>query len=455
VRATNAAKRKEKKTTEHTERRRKDTEKELVSVYSVPFSVCSVVFFSSPQEVIEMNKNAAPSRERLQAWWSHRQGLDGSLRDKSSAEVLAQAGWARSVGGVGPYLTLFARNGASRESVDAAAAQLEIHELPSARGWTYVLPASDFPLGLRASQGASNEAEMRIARKLGVTDDEVAKLSAAIVKALAKGPLEPEELRKATGDASRNLGDEGKKKGMITTLPLSLGLLQTAGDIRRIPTNGRLDQQRYRYALWRPNPIGKSNALDEEVHRELARRFFKWIAPATLAEFQAFAGIGVKAAKAAVEPLGLVAISEGDERLISPDQKPAFDSFKPPKDAQYSLVSCIDSMLLLRRKPVDLLVPEDMKRKVYGEKGLLEAGTIADLPSHAILDRGRVVGLWEFDPAREAIAWSSFGVKDRKLDEAVARTERYVKEQLGDARSFSLDSPKSRAPRIEALRKSA
>jgi hypothetical protein len=35
----------------------------------------------------------------------------------------------------------------------------------------------------------------------------------------------------------------------------------------------------------------------------------------------------------------------------------------------------------------------------------------------------------------------------------VARAEQYVREGLGDARSFSLDSPKSRAPRIEALRK--
>ena len=35
---------------------------------------------------------------------------------------------------------------------------------------------------------------------------------------------------------------------------------------------------------------------------------------------------------------------------------------------------------------------------------------------------------------------------------AVARKQR---EQLGDARSFSLDSPKSRAPRIAALRKAA
>ena len=79
----------------------------------------------------------------------------------------------------------------------------------------------------------------------------------------------------------------------------------------------------------------------------------------------------------------------------------------------------------------------------------------ADLPSHAILDRGRIVGLWEYDTATESIAWVAFIKKDKALQDAVARTEQYVREQLGDARSFSLDSPKSRAPRIAALRKAA
>jgi hypothetical protein len=54
----------------------------------------------------------------------------------SAAEVLEQAGWARSVGGVGPYLTLFARTGIGRQAADDAVARLEIHELPSARGYT-------------------------------------------------------------------------------------------------------------------------------------------------------------------------------------------------------------------------------------------------------------------------------------------------------------------------------
>jgi hypothetical protein len=41
---------------------------------------------------------------------------------------------------------------------------------------------------------------------------------------------------------------------------------------------------------------------------------------------------------------------------------------------------------------------------------------------------------------------------DPALEEALARTGSFVREELGDARGFSLDSPKSRAPRITAMR---
>jgi hypothetical protein len=83
----------------------------------------------------------------------------------------------------------------------------------------------------------------------------------------------------------------------------------------------------------------------------------------------------------------------------------------------------------------------------------MEVGGIMDLPSHAILDRGRLVGLWEYDPESQSIAWTSFIRSSADLEKAVLRTEEYIRTDLGDARSFSLDSPKSRAPRIQALRK--
>lgn len=167
--------------------------------------------------------------------------------------MLERSGWARSVAGVGPYLTLFSRAGIGRAAADAALAALALHELPSARGCTYVLPAADFALGLAVGQPFGG-AELKLAAKLGVTAKEIDRLKVAIAKALATGPLDPDGLREAVGGAARSLGEEGKKKGLNSTLPVALGILQSEGEIRRIPTNGRLDQQRYRYALWRPNP---------------------------------------------------------------------------------------------------------------------------------------------------------------------------------------------------------
>jgi hypothetical protein len=390
-------------------------------------------------------------QSKIRSWWAHRQGLDGAFAGKSAAEVLQRAGWARSVGGSNPYFTLFSRAGLDRENVDAAVAKLEIHELPSARGCTYVLPASDFALGLTVGQGFGGE--MKVAEKLGVTLKEIDRLCDSITTALENGPLDPDGLREATGKAVRNLGPEGQKKGLTTTLPVALGMLQSSGVIRRIPTNGRLDQQRYKYSVWRPNPLQDFKLSKEEAYTELARRFFAWIGTATLAEFQQFAGLGVKASKVAVEPLKLEPLASGDDRLLLPGDRAKLEAFKPPKDPHYVLVAGIDSAILLHKNLEWLLDPKDLGREVFVEKGFKPIGGLSDLPSHVILDRGRIVGLWEYDTATGSIAWASFVKKDKSLQDAVARTEQYVRERLGDARSFSLDSPKSRVPRIEALRK--
>ena len=389
--------------------------------------------------------------ERLRAWWAHRQGLDGGLIGATPATILERTGWARSVGGSSPYLTLYARGKTSREAVDAAAARQEIHELPSARGCTHVLAASDFALGLKAGQ-PFREPEMNTARKLGVTDKEIEKLCAAIVKALAKGALDPEEIRAGAGGAVRNLGEEGKKKGMITTLPVTLGKLQAEGAIRRVPVNGRLDQQRYKYALWSPNPLAKFKLSYEEACTELARRYFSWIGPATLAEFQWFSGLGVKASKAAVEPLKLAPLEPGSDQLMHAADLDALNSFREPKKPHYVLVSCLDGISLLRRDVKSLVAPEDLDRVVPVDKGTKPLNGLADFPAHAILDRGRLAGLWEFDTGTGTIAWMPLGRKDPAMEKAVREEEAFVREQLGDARSFSLDSPKSREPKIQALR---
>jgi winged helix DNA-binding protein len=392
---------------------------------------------------------------KLRAWWWHRQGLDGSLRGRRPAEVLERSGWARSVGGAGPYLTLFSRAGTSREATDAAVTKLEIHELPTARSCTYVLPASDFAIGLNVGQEFGG-GEMKVAAKLGVTEKEIDKLSDAVLAALEKNgaPLDPEGIRDATGKAWRSLGEEGKKKGITTTLPIALGRLQARGEIRRVPVNGRLDQQRYSYVRWKPNPLSSSKASTADAYTELARRFFRWVGPATLKEFQWFSALGVKTSKQAVEPLGLVPAENGSERLLLAEDASAFREFEAPDEPRYSLVSSLDAISATRRDVQTLLDAKDRDRKVLSEAGERPLTALSDLPGHAIIDRGRLVGLWEYDVDTSSIVWAAFGVKQsRALESAVEETQAFVRDQLGDARSFSLDSPKSRVPRIEALRR--
>ena len=103
-------------------------------------------------------------------------------------------------------------------------AALEVHELPSARGCTYVVPASDFALALRISQAFGPEADMRVARKLGVTDAEIDRLCQAVLAALADGSRDPDALRAEVGDAARSLGMTRGLILQIVVLPQALRL---------------------------------------------------------------------------------------------------------------------------------------------------------------------------------------------------------------------------------------
>src|SRR5262249_46228391 len=157
------------------------------------------------------------------------------------------------------------------------------------------------------------------------------------------------------------------------TLPLALGRLQASGDIRRVSTNGRFDNQRYRYAVWSPNPMKKSRLSAEDAHAELARRWFRWIEPASVKEFQVFSGLGVKAARAAIEPLGLTPLEPESDLLISASGRDAYAAFAPPKDPQVHLVSSIDALVLHRNDLKRMFDPKDR---------------VVDLTSHPIIDRG-------------------------------------------------------------------
>ncbi|MEI2779219.1 MAG: crosslink repair DNA glycosylase YcaQ family protein [Tetrasphaera sp.] len=390
----------------------------------------------------------------LRAYWAHRQGLDGSLAGANSAAVLERAGWARSVGGTTPYLTLFSRAGLRRDQVDADVAALRIHELPSARDCTYVLPAADFALAAVVGGGASSAAELRTAAKLGVTREEIDDLADQIVAALARQESDPAALRKTLGQKVRSLGDEGKKKGVTTTLPLALGVLQAQSRIRRVPIDGRLDQQRFRYTVWSDAPAWGGSR--EDAAADLASRYWAWIGVASLAQFRWFSAFTATAAKKATADLALRPV--GDAGLLATAETITdLESSVAPNDPQVSLIGWLDSLVLLRRDLDGVTEAADRAHPLLAPaRGTSAGGSLTDLPHQGIVDRGRLIGLWDYDPELGEIAWAPITdlarAQRESVEDAVARTAAYVREDLGDNRGMSLDSPKARAPRLAQLR---
>lgn len=283
-------------------------------------------------------------------------------------------------------------------------------------------------------------------RHLGVSGAEVEGLADAIARVLEQGPLDPRAISACVKEV-RHLGDEGKKKGMTTTLSLGLSRLQLSGRIRRLPQDGRLDTERYRYALWENGP--QPSALsDEEMADRVARLYFGWAGPATEREFREFTGLSAKLAKLAMA--GLAPCPDDPTRFMLPEEVAAFEA-AVPKDGRVVLVSSIDPWLHSRRNLPTLLDSHDADRRLPFGKSLADATSLRDLDSHPIVQDGVVVGLWEFDHERQEIAYWVWR-PSREIDSSVGETSDWIAKELGDFRSFSLDSPNSRIPRIELLR---
>ncbi|MGO4383358.1 DNA glycosylase AlkZ-like family protein [Specibacter sp. RAF43] len=380
------------------------------------------------------------------AWSWHKQGLDGSLAGQDPAGVFGRIGWARSVGGANPYLTLFARAGIRREQADADVLALRIHELPTARGCTYVLGADDFAWGLSLGRAAA-EATAKILDKLGVPRAELEALESQTLRQLedaaaaGEGPLDPKQLKDRLGDAVRSLGEEGKKKGAATTLPTALGLLQADGRIRRVPVNGRLDQQRYGYTAWGLEP---SSLGPDQARGALMDRYLGWTGGATLKQTQWFTGLTVAQTKTALADAGAV---ETHGLWMCPADAAAVEDFRAPGEEQIQLLAGTDSLFLLRRNAADHFAPEDQDRQLLSARLALQA----DLPDHPIVDRGRIIGLWQYDPGAERIAHWLFNAPTPAVTQRISEVEAFIRDDLGDFRSFSLDSPSRRQKRIDAL----
>ena len=389
--------------------------------------------------------------DKIRAYMAHRQGLL-SFSNKSNREVLRDHGWARSVGGHNIYLTLFARNQSTKEQAETDTKNLEIYEFASARGCTYFLPRDDFQVGIKAGQGFNDSSAIRTAKtKLGFTDEDLVKLNTGILKALKDGPLDTNGIKKELGDLVTNFGEAGKKVGQTTSLSLGTLRLQAEAKIRRVPKGWALEAQSYEYQLFDNGPVVDESYSKEQACEDLATRFWKWNGLAKLSHFQWFSGLGLGASKEAASHLNLVSV-EGTDYLILEDDADDFRRSEVPPDPAYRLITNFDGLFLHRRDVRPFIDAHDANRQVPASKGTGSLLKAQDLYNHAIIDRGRIIGLWEYEVSSQSLVTALFVPKNDQLEAEIRRTEGFIRDSLGDCRCFSLDSPKSRQPAIDALR---
>ncbi|HYO55527.1 DNA glycosylase AlkZ-like family protein [Archangium sp.] len=415
-----------------------------------------------------MARNTTPpalslSLERARTHWHRKQGLAEPLQG-SLEEVVAATGWPRTLGGVDAYLAMRARvPGLKRQRLDEAVEQSRLQVIPAVRGCIYLVPRPEVPLVLRIAEEQHRKRADREHEKAGIAPNELADVGEAVLKALRKGPLSTDALRKALPEGTvRSLGDKGKKVGLSSTLPPAVRHLEFEGKVERTLEGGRLDTERYLWRLPAKNPFTGAKVPGEPVerHARIAATFFRQAGPATLEDFTTWAALSQREARAAMEKLPLVPVAvEGfaSEAWVLEEELAVLRE-KAPASSSLSMLAFEDGYLAFHGGPALFTDPRHHAREVP-VWGTTKGSTLGDaryLSMRPLFDGDRLVGFWEYDVDAGAVVFGTFdklAPKRRKAVEAFAEdVAAFLRDDVGHAHSFSLDSDDSLRERVALVK---
>jgi len=388
-------------------------------------------------------------------WWS-KQALAGAGK-RPLAAVIGDSGWLRTLGGADAYLAARARRpGMKRAELDAAIAAGELRVHPAVRGCIYLVPAAVVPDLLALNAETWHAQTAKELAKVGKTMKLVEALAPGVLSALG-APMTTDAVRKAFRGDIPSFGDAGKKLGLSSPLPLALRLLEFAGKIERTLDGGRLDTDRY---LWRKVTGALPPAAPDHEARiaRIVDAFLGFAGPATLAQLSAWSGFAQRDLKAALARLDVAPVSVegvGDAYLRTADR-----AARPPAPRGTALVALEDNYLN-NHGVAAVTDPRHHAFEVdlFGGSGKpAPIGKASHVLSRSIVIDGLVAGFWEVDPRADRAVWHTFDPAPtplaRALDELTAATARFLLDDLGNPRVFSLDTlddVQARADRIARL----
>lgn len=381
-------------------------------------------------------------------------------------EVLEQSGFVRTLGGADVYLALRARlPGLKRADLDTLVADQKAQVLPAARGCMYLLARRHAPLALRVAERLSTARDLRDQEKAGIRPGEVDAIAVATLETLrAKGPLPTHAIRQALPEGLvRSLGDAGKKVGVSSPLPAALRRLEFRGDIERRLEEGRLDSERYLWQATAKNLFEDAD-LPEDVtslHARFGEIFFRAAGLSTRKAFADWAGLSQKEAQAAMAALPLVPVAvEGEKETYAMLEEKSADLAMDLAAATIAFLPFEDNSQALQGVP-SLLIDaayHDIEVPAWGMGGKKSRlGDAKHSQLRSIVAEGRMAGFWEFDPEKQIIvnAWLGANNETRRRAETLAEnTAAFLRDEIGHAHSFSLDTDyamKSRATFVASL----
>jgi hypothetical protein len=391
------------------------------------------------------------------------QGLPPAAKPKL-LPTLERTGFVRTLGGADCYLGVRARvPSLRREELDRAVESAEAAVTPAARGCMYLVARADVPLCLRIADQLSAGRAAREHEKAGIKDGEVEQVAEAALKALRKGPMTTDVLRKAMPEGTvRSLGERGKKVGISSPLPAALRLLEFAGKVERTPEEHRLDTERYLWRAAAKNPFAGAKLPDEpaRLHGMLLERFVRFAGVSQLKDFCAWAGLSQRDGKAAAQHAELMPITaEGLTDAFSPPDAAALLKKSTASDEAVGLLPFEDNLVHLHGGPAWLVDPDhhDLPMPNWSSGKPEPLAKAHYLSFRPVLGDGRLCGFWDYDPDAKRVVAQYFAppskATQQRLDEAVEATTAFLRDELGHGHSFSLDTDDELRKRIGLLKK--
>ena len=324
---------------------------------------------------------------------------------------------------------------------------LRIHELPTARGCTYVLGREDFAWALSLGRTPQKPSGCWPGWAWTAAKSRCSKSRSCTPSPRPKARWTPSSSRTCWAIRSGTSARRAKRRAPPPPCPRPwASCRQTAG-------SGACPSTAAWTSSATPTPCGSLPPALGHGRRprpQLIGRYLGWTGGATLKQSQWFTGFTVAHSKAALADVGAVETVPPPTVRCSgccPTTSSASPRSTQPEEEQIQLLAGTDSLVLLRRNSADLFAEEDRDKKVLDSTLALQA----DLPDHPILDRGRIIGLWQYDPGQGG---SRTGSSTAPLPQRSSASPRW---RPGSGTSWAISAPSawtrrpSRQDRIDAL----